>query len=446
MQRVLIIGAGRSATSLINYMLEEAKSRSWLITVADYNLDLAVAKIKGSNKGKAIQLDINDEAARQSLIEENDVIISMLPAHMHNTIAEDCLKFSKHMITASYVSDEIRAMHSSFQDKGILFMGEMGLDPGIDHMSAIQKIHEIKALGGKIISFRSYTGGIIAEDSDDNPWHYKFTWNPRNVVLAGQSTAKYLIDNKFTYAPYRRLFKDAPLVDIKQLGQFEMYPNRDSLDYQEVYGLQDTPNLLRGTLRRPGFCQAWDALISIGLTDDSYQIEDSNTLTYHDFVEAYVRNHEGKNIQEKVANFLGLEKGHTIMKQLEWLDIFSDQIIDMKEATPAQILQKLLMQKWTLKPEDKDLIIMQHEFEYTLEGEQHLLFSTMYMEGKNSTDTAMSKLVGLPIGIFTKLILLQKVSLTGVHIPVSKSVYAEVLRELENFGVKFNETQLAPVV
>ncbi len=445
MQKVLIIGAGRSATSLINYMLEEAKTRSWLITVADFNLELATTKIKGSDKGKAVQLDINDEAARQGLIEQNDVIISMLPAHMHTVVAKDSLQFGKHMITASYVSDEIKEMHSAFQDKGILFMGEMGLDPGIDHMSALQKIHEIKALGGKITSFRSYTGGIIAEESDDNPWHYKFTWNPRNVVLAGQSTAKYLTDNKFTYAPYRRLFKDAPLVDIKELGKFEMYPNRDSLDYQEVYGLQDTPNLLRGTLRRPGFCKAWNALISIGLTDDSYQIDDSKTLTYHDWVDAYVKNQQGSNIQEKVANFLDLKKDHTIMLQLEWLDLFSTQVIDLEAATPAQILQKLLMQKWTLKPEDKDLIIMQHEFEYTLDGEQHQLFSTMYMEGDNATDTAMSKLVGLPIGIFTKLILLQKVSLTGVQIPVMKSVYEGVLSELENFGVKFKETQLTPI-
>lgn len=445
MQKVLIIGAGRSATSLINYMLEEAKSRSWLITVADYNLDLAVSKIKGSDKGKAVQLDIHDEAVRHSIIADNDVIISMLPAHMHTTVAKDCLTFEKHMITASYVSDEIKQMHSAFQDKGILFMGEMGLDPGIDHMSAIQKIHEIKAQGGKITSFRSYTGGIIAEDSDDNPWHYKFTWNPRNVVLAGQSTAKYLVDGQYTYAPYRRLFKDAPLVEIKDLGIFEMYPNRDSLDYQQVYGLQDTPNLIRGTLRRPGFCKAWNALISIGLTDDSYMIEDSKSLSYKDWVFAYVRNQQGNSIQEKVANFLDLNQNHAIMKQLEWLDLFTDQVIDMEEATPAQILQKLLMQKWTLKPEDKDLIIMQHEFEYDLNGEQHQLFSTMFMEGKNATDTAMSKLVGLPIGIFTKLILLQKVSLTGVQIPVIKSVYEAVLRELESFGVKFKETELTPI-
>ena len=445
MQKVLIIGAGRSATSLINYMLDEAKSKSWLITVADYNLDLAINKISGSDKGKAVQLDIQDEASRQSLIEENDVIISMLPAHMHAIVARDCLTYAKHMITASYVSDEIKEMHAAFKEKGILFMGEMGLDPGIDHMSAIQKIHEIKAQGGKITSFRSYTGGIIADESDDNPWHYKFTWNPRNVVLAGQSTAKYLVDGKLTYAPYRRLFKDAPLVDIKELGKFEMYPNRDSLDYQEVYGLQATPNLIRGTLRRPGFCKAWNALISIGLTDDTYIIEDSKSLSYHDWVEAYVRNHEGQNIKDKVANFLELDANHTIMKQLAWLDLFSDQIIDLDEATPAQILQKLLMQKWTLKPEDKDFIIMQHEFEYNLDGEQHQLFSTMFMEGKNATDTGMSKLVGLPIGIFTKLILTQKVSLTGVQIPVIKSVYEEVLRELENFGVKFKETQLTPI-
>ena len=445
MQKVLIIGAGRSATSLIKYLLDEAKKKSWQITVADANLDLAQTKIGGSAKAKAVLLDIKNETLRKSLVADHDVIISMLPAHMHAIVAKDSLEFGKHMITASYVSDEIQKMHAAFQEKKILFMGEMGLDPGIDHMSAMEKINEIKARGGKITSFRSFTGGIIAADSDDNPWHYKFTWNPRNVVLAGQSTAKYLVDNKLTYAPYRRLFKDAPLIDIKDVGNFEMYPNRDSLDYQEIYGLQETPNLIRGTLRRPGFCNAWNALITLGLTDDTYKIDNSDSLSYNDWVDAYVRNEIGNTTQERIASLLGLPVDHTIMKQLEWLDLYSNQTIDMQEATPAQILQKLLLQKWTLKPSDKDLIIMQHEFEYTLDGNQHKLYSTMHMEGENSTDTAMSKLVGLPIGIFTKLILDQKVSMTGVQIPVVKSVYTEVLKELEKFGVKFKETELTPV-
>jgi len=445
MQKILIIGAGRSATSLIKYLLEEAKTRDWFVTVADFNLDLAEAKIGQTEKGEAISLNIKDDEARATAISEHDVIISMLPAFMHIIVAKDALKYGKHMVTASYISDEIEAMSEGFKSKDAVFMGEMGLDPGIDHMSAMEKINEIKEAGGTIHTFRSYTGGIIAEESDDNPWHYKFTWNPRNVVLAGQSTAKYLVDGAYTYAPYRRLFKDAKTVDVKGLGDFEMYPNRDSLDYQEIYTLQNTPNLIRGTLRRPGYCQAWNALIELGLTDDTYKIDDSATLTYADWVSAYVRHESGSNVIQKVAARLDLEIDGQIMEQLKWLDLFSNEKIGLEAATPAQILQKLLMQKWTLKPEDKDLIIMQHEFEYEVDGEERKLFSTMHYEGENATDTAMSKLVGLPMGIFTKLLLDGEIKLRGVHIPVSKEVYSKVLRELEQFDVHFKETMLSPV-
>jgi len=360
-------------------------------------------------------------------------------------VAEDALHHGKHMVTASYVSDAIEEMNEAFKAKNALFMGEIGLDPGIDHMSAMEKINEIKEAGGKINSFKSYTGGIIAKDSDDNPWHYKFTWNPRNVVLAGQSTANYLVDGKYTYAPYRRLFKDAQLVDIKGLGNFEMYPNRDSLDYQSVYTLEDTPNLLRGTLRREGFCQAWNALIELGLTDDTYTIADSATISYGDWVDAYVRHESGNNVIERVASRLELDMDSQILNQLKWLELFSGTIIEMDKGTPAQILQKLLMKKWLLKPEDKDLIIMQHEFEYTLNGEEKKLFSTMHAEGENATDTAMSKLVGLPVGIFTKFLLDGEIKQRGVHIPVTKDVYSKVLHELEQFGVCFKETILTTV-
>ena len=445
MQKILIIGAGRSATSLIKYLLEEAKSRDWFVTVADFNLDLAKAKIGQTEKGKAISLNIKDDKAREKIISEQNVVISMLPAFMHDIVARDALKHGKHMVTASYLSDEIEAMHEGFKSKDALFMGEIGLDPGIDHMSAMEKINEIKAAGGTIHSFRSYTGGIIAAESDDNPWHYKFTWNPRNVVLAGQSTANYLVDGKYTYAPYRRLFKDAKLVDIKGLGEFEMYPNRDSLDYQSIYTLDNTPNLLRGTLRRKGFCQAWNALIELGLTDDTYKIADSATLTYGNWVDAYVRHESGDDVIARVANRLGLEMDSQIMEQLKWLDLFSGTVIEMDTATPAQILQKLLMQKWMLQPNDKDLIIMQHEFEYTVDGEEKTLFSTMHYEGENATDTGMSKLVGLPLGIFTKLLLDGEINLRGVHIPVTKEVYSKVLKELEQFDVYFKETTLTPV-
>jgi saccharopine dehydrogenase-like NADP-dependent oxidoreductase len=444
MGSVLIIGAGRSATACIQYILEKAAENDWFVMVADADPDLAASKVEGHPNGHSTWLDVTKVNDRRELISRADVVVSLLPAHLHLEIAHDCIKLKKHLITASYVSHEMYSLGDEARDRELIFMGEMGLDPGIDHMSAMKQINEIKTRGGEVTAFRSYTGGLIAPESDDNPWHYKFTWNPRNVVLAGQGTAQYLEDGKFKYIPYNRLFKEYRMIDVPGMGPFEAYANRDSLLYRDVYGLSGIPNILRGTLRNVGFCDAWNALIQIGLTDGSYPILDSGNITYHEMMEGYLSPKAGTgSVKDRVAHLLKIEEGSEIMKKLQWLGLFRKKKIGLQNATPALILENLLLDKWKLKPNDKDMIVMQHEFEYKIEGKRFESKSTLVMKGEDSINTAMSKLVGLPLGIFVKLVLEGKIKSTGVNIPVIPEVYEPVLEELEAYGVKFTDVERA---
>lgn len=444
MKNILIIGAGRSSSALIKYVLDSAQKNGWFVTVADADRDLAIEKVGEHPLGRGTWLDVMKVNDRRELIERAHIVVSLLPAHLHLEVAQDCIRLKKHLITASYVSKEMYRLGDEARDRELIFMGEMGLDPGIDHMSAKQTIDNIKKKGGKLKAFRSYTGGLIAPESDDNPWHYKFTWNPRNVVLAGQGTAQYLEDRKYKYIPYNRLFKGYRVVDIPGMGEFEVYANRDSLLYRDIYGLSNIPNILRGTIRYRGFCDAWNALIKIGLTDGSYPILESTDLTYHALMEAYLGPHDGKtgSVKERMANFLGEEVGSPVMQKLEWLGLFSKRRIGMDQATPALILENLLLEKWKLKETDKDMIIMQHEFEYEIDGKDKLLTSTLVLKGNGQEDTAMAKLVGIPMGIFVKLVMQGKINSKGVNIPVMKEVYDPVLEELKEFGVVFEETEI----
>ncbi len=439
MNKILVIGAGRSSSALINYLLDQSARNNWQLIVADMDLEMAKARIGNKPVGRAVQMDIMDISTRREIIKECDLVISLLPAFLHTKVARDCLEYSKHLVTASYVSSEMHELAEKARKKGLMFMGEMGLDPGIDHMSAMEKLDEIKSDGGNIHSFKSYTGGLIAPESDDNPWHYKFTWNPRNVVLAGQGTAQFLKNGRFKYIPYNRLFTRYDLVDIQDMGPYEMYPNRDSLLYRYAYNIEDIPTIIRGTLRHRGFCDAWNVFIRLGLTDDTYPIVNSEFLTYREFVQAYLLDDSNRSLVEKVADFIGVHKHSEVMKKVEWTGLFSDEKIGISNATPAQILEHLLKSKWQLQPEDKDMIIMQHEFEYSLGSEAKKLTSTMILKGENSQDTAMSKLVGLPLAIFVTLFLKGTPFSTDSSIPVNREIYAPVLKELEEHGVVFKE-------
>lgn len=442
MQNLLIIGAGRSATVLINYILEQARQYNFFVTVADADLALAQQKVHGHPNGRAIWLDASKQTDRKDIINRHDVIVSLLPPQMHLDVAQDCIVLGKHMVTASYVSKQVFRLGDEARQRALVFMNELGLDPGIDHMSAMQRIHQIRAKGGKITAFYSYTGGLVAPESDNNPWHYKFSWNPRNVVLAGQGTAQFLEDNKLKYIPYRRLFRQYRIVDIPNMGQFEVYANRDSLLYRDAYGLQDIKTLFRGTIRHLGFCDAWNALVRIGLTDATFPIVDSDQLTYHDLMEAFlgISQHTG-SVKDRVAKMIETEPDSEIMKKLEWLGLFSKRRIKLKNATPSLILENLLLEKWALGAQEKDMVIMQHVFEYELNRKKKKLTSTLVMKGVDGADTAMSRLVGLPLGIFVKLLLLGKISTTGVNIPTMPEVYEPVMAELELYGVRFIEEE-----
>ncbi len=440
MTNILIIGAGRSSSACINYVLEQAKISNWFVTVADADPQLAQARVKGHPNGRPAWLDVMKTNDRRDLIGRADVVVSLLPAHLHLEVAHDCIKLKKHLITASYVSQELYRLGDEARNRELIFMGEMGLDPGIDHMSAMRQIDEIKAQGGELTAFRSYTGGLIAPESDTNPWHYKFTWNPRNVVLAGQGTAQYLENGKYKYIPYDRLFKEYRLIDVPGMGEYEVYANRDSLLYRDVYGLSNIPNILRGTIRHRGFCDAWHALVKIGLTDGSYPILESEKISYHELMEGYLSplNKNG-SVKDRVADLLKIDPEDEVMHKLDWLGLFRKKKIGLANATPALILENLLMDKWKLGNNDKDMIIMQHEFEYKLDGKKQEVISTLVMKGNNADDTAMSKLVGLPLGIFVKLVMEGRIKSKGVNIPVIPEVYEPVLDELEQYGVVFED-------
>jgi saccharopine dehydrogenase-like NADP-dependent oxidoreductase len=445
MNNILVLGAGRSATACIRYVLDRAKEHNWFVIVADADHELAAKKVGKHPNGRGVWLDASKVNDRRDLIGRSDVVISLLPPQLHLEVANDCILLKKHLITASYVSKDIYKLSDDFRNKELIFMGEMGLDPGIDHMSAMQKIDEIKAMGGKITAFSSNAGGLVALDClKKNPWRYKFTWNPRNVVKAGQGTAQYLENGKFKYVPYNRLFKEYRLIEIPGYDEpFEVYANRESLLYREAYGLDDIPTLYRGTIRYRGFCDAWNALVQIGLTDGTYPILDSEKISYHELMEAYLskEGRTGASVKERIAELLGETEFSPVMKKLDWLGLFSKKKIGLENATPALILEDLLLKKWKLEPKDRDVIIMQHEFEYELEGQKRRLFSTLVLEGKDADDTAMANLVGLPLGIFAKQVMIGKITSTGVNIPVKKDIYRPVLEELKNYGVVFHERE-----
>jgi saccharopine dehydrogenase-like NADP-dependent oxidoreductase len=442
MKNLLVIGAGRSATIFINYILEQARENNFMVTVADADIEQAKRKVHDHPNGRPTWLDASKQADRKDLIQRHDVVVSLLPPQMHLDVAQDCIVLGKHMVTASYVSKQVFRLGDEARQRALVFMNELGLDPGIDHMSAMQRIHQIQKQGGNITGFYSYTGGLVAPENDNNPWHYKFSWNPRNVVLAGQGTAQFLEDNKLKYIPYRRLFRQFREVDIPGMGTYEVYANRDSMLYKDAYGLKNIKNLFRGTIRHKGFCEAWNALVRIGLTDATFPIVDSDKLSYHDLMEAFlgISQHTG-SVKDRVAKMLETDPNSEIMQKLEWLGLFSKRRIKVKSATPALILENLLLEKWALQPTDKDMVIMQHVFEYEINRKRKKLTSTLVMKGVNSEETAMSKLVGLPLGIFVKLLMQGKISTTGVNIPIMPEVYEPVMAELETYGIVFVEKE-----
>lgn len=444
MKTILIIGAGKSSSSLISYLLNKSSQENLHIIVADLSLKDAQDKIKNHPNGSAITLDIHNVENRRKAVKSADIIISMLPASLHLEVAKDCLTYGKHMVTASYISPSMQALNDEVTAKGLVFMNEIGLDPGIDHMSAMQVIDRIREQGGKMLLFESFTGGLIAPESDNNSWNYKFTWNPRNVVVAGQGgAAKFIQEGQYKYIPYHKLFRRTEILNVEGFGKFEGLANRDSLNYRSIYGLDDILTLYRGTIRKVGFSRAWNVFVQLGMTDDSYVMENSENMSYRDFTNAFLAYHPTDSVEIKLRSYLKIEQDDTMWEKLLELDLFNpNKKVGLKNATPAQILEKILKDKWTLQPNDKDMIVMLHKFGYELNGKKEQIESSMGVIGDDQTYTAMAKTVGLPVAIATLKILKGEINIPGVQLPITKEVYTPILKELEEYGIHFKEKKV----
>ncbi|WP_028376825.1 saccharopine dehydrogenase family protein [Leeuwenhoekiella sp. MAR_2009_132] len=444
MRKILIIGAGKSTAQLIQYLLDKAEIEQLRLIVADQILENAARLIKNTSYAEAIALDILDAQARQQQIASVDIVVSMLPAHLHYTVAKDCLTLSKSLVTASYISDEMLQLDEAVKAKGLIFMNEIGLDPGIDHMSAMRVIDRIRDQGGKIVLFESFCGGLLAPDSDTNLWNYKFTWNPRNVVLAGQGgVAEFIQEGTFKYIPYHRLFRRTEFLDVEGHGRFEAYANRNSLKYRSIYGLEDVLTLYRGTMRRVGFSRAWNLFVQLGMTDDSYTLQDTEHMSYREFTNLFLPYSPTDSVQLKLRHMLKIDQDDLLWDKLLELDLFNgSKLLRLKNATPAQCLQRILEDKWTLEETDKDMIVMYHKFGYELNGAQKQIDATMVSVGENQTYTAMAKTVGLPVAIATLKILNKEITQPGVQLPVTRAVYEPILKELENYGIVFREYEV----
>ncbi|MEZ4969446.1 MAG: saccharopine dehydrogenase family protein [Flavobacteriaceae bacterium] len=443
-RKILVVGTGKSTTYLFDYLIQKAEVENLHITICDLNPEVLSDKIKLHNFCTILKLDIFNDKERSRAIENSDIVISMLPAKFHIKIAEDCIRFSKHLVTASYISDEIKALDQQVKEKSLVFMNEIGLDPGIDHMSAMQVIDNIRKKGGKIVLFESFTGGLVAPESDNNLWNYKFTWNPRNVVVAGQGgVAKFIQEGTYKYIPYHKLFRRTEFLDVEGYGKFEVYANRDSLKYREVYGLEDVLTLYRGTMRRVGFSKAWNMFVQLGMTDDSYTIENSEGMSYREFVNLFLPYSPTDTVELKMRHYLKIDQDDIMWEKLMELHLFDDtRKIDLKNATPAQILQKILEDSWTLDDQDKDMIVMYHKFGYELNGKREQLDANTVVIGKDRTYTAMAKTVGLPVAMATLLILNKKITTPGVQLPIKREVYEPILEQLKSHGIRFKEYQV----
>lgn len=439
MESILVAGAGKSSIYLIEYLLKKAEENNWQIIVADSSAALIAEKIGNHPCAKSVVLDITNDFDRKALVKEATLVVSLMPPHLHIELAKDCLEFEKHFITASYISEDMKLLDAPAREKGLMFMCEMGLDPGIDHMTATELIDRIAAKGERLLSFKSYCGGLVAPESDDNPWHYKFSWNPRNVVVAGKAGAEYLRDGKEVEIRYEEIFQDNETIEVEGVGTLSWLPNRDSLAYLDTYHVPDVQTFLRATLRYPAFCKGWAAVVALNLTDEEDHI---TAQTYA----GWVRQKLNIGIEESIIGALQLRKdidcNSQLLAQLSWLGLFSEGKLPENAETSANILLSLLLEKWAMKPLDKDMVVMQHEIISEKDEKSTKLCSTLVVKGENSNHTAMAKTVGLPMGILAELILTGNVApQLGVRIPNMKEVYTPVLKGLIKEGVEFRESE-----
>lgn len=438
MGRILVLGAGRSSGSLIQYLGKWCETENYTLVVADLDLESVKEKAKGLDQCVKIKIEENNNIQLEQLISESIVVVSLLPVFMHYQIAQMCIKHKKHMATASYVSDEIKGLESQIIENKLCFLFELGVDPGIDHLSAKKLIDEIEHDGGKIQSFKSYTGALLHPNSENaNPWKYLFTWNPRNVVLAGQgSWAKFKENGKIKYLPYSRIFKETTPIHLENLGEFETYVNRDSLEYEKVFGLENCHTIIRGTIRRPHFSEAWNVLVYFGITADNIKIPVNKNTTIKQFYSQIcgLENFTQREIEQKIGFSISKEA----WKNLEFLELNSSLSLKEGNFSPAQILEQILSKKWKFEAKHQDRVVMCHIINYTQNHKEKQKTSYLTIDG-NKDQTAISSSVGLPLAMGVKQIVQKKFNKTGIHIPIYKELYKPILAELETFGIKFYE-------
>ena len=440
MKKIAVLGAGRSAGPLIEYLATHPDSSSWTVSVYDQDAETLARKTASFRNVSVESGDLRSTELLDRIVSAHDVVVSMLPAFMHLPVAERCVRFGRNLVTASYISPEMQALDAEVRAKGLVFVNECGVDPGIDHMSTMELLHRLRREGAQVTSYESFCGGILAPESPANPWSYKFTWNPRNVVLAGAGGAVHFVqEGQFKHIPYHEVFRRTEFLDIPGYGRFEAYANRDSLKYQSAYGLEGIGTMYRGTLRRPGFCRAWDVLVKLGATDDSYPLEHVDAMTHRDFLNTFLAYRPTDSVELKLMHYLNISQDSDVMERLEWLGLFADEPVGLSEGTPAQVLQQILMKKWTMTDADVDMLAMIHRIEYTQNGQRHRLQSSLVAKGVSADVTAMSYTVGWPVAMATRLVALDLIPERGVLMPNIPSLYEPILAELGGRGIRFDE-------
>lgn len=435
MKKVLILGAGLVAKPLVRYLLDQP---DFLVEVASRTVSKAVKLIDNHPHGTAKELNLKNEESLKNEISKADLVISMVPYTFHHKVAEYCINYKKNMVTTSYVSEVMKNLDAEAKKAGILILNEVGLDPGIDHMEAMRIIHEVKESGGEILGFISYCGGLPASEANTNPFGYKFSWSPIGVLLAGKNSAQYLKDSQQIFIPSENLFENYSIINIEGLGDFEGYPNRNSLPYIQLYGIQSTKTMLRGTLRNKGWCSTIKKVVDIGLLDE--EEKDWTGLTYKEFIRKLMKNPAEKDIKKALSDYLNIEEDSDIIKRFEWLGLLSEDSLPLTKGSALDILGARMLEKLQYGEGERDMIVLQHQFEASYPGgKKEKITSTLIDFGIPHGDTSMARTVGLPAAISTRLILEDEIKMTGVHIPVIPEIYAPILKELKEMGIIFKE-------
>jgi len=435
MKKVLILGAGLVSRPHVHYLLSQP---NFLVTVASRTVSKAEKLVGDHPRGKAISLNVKDDKELEKLISENDLAVSLLPYTYHVKIAKLCIKHKKNMVTTSYVSDAMKELDSEAKSAGIILLNETGVDPGIDHMSAMRVINNVKNNGGRIKSFKSYCGGLPAPEANTNPWGYKFSWSPRGVVMAGKNSAKYLMDKKIIDIPGAELFATNWLVDIPGFAKLEAYPNRNSLPYKELYNIPDTETMFRGTLRYPGWCVTMKKIVELGLLDDEkvYNLEE---LTYSDFIKKFIIESKYNDLKKNLATQWELEVSSDPIHRVQWLGLLEDEKIGLGKGTAMDVFCKVLLDKLQYAPNERDMLILHHEFIAEFPHRRQKITSTMIDYGIPGGDSSMSRTVGLPSAIAAKLVLNGIIKEKGVRIPVVPEIYEPILEELAKQNIACKE-------